>query len=1370
MSHSYIERLRKVLLLIFMLSGPLLNANAQSSEKELAATYFMVAEAMDQKRFDDAASKGAEWLKSIPEKNTLPAMRLADLAELVGIAYYRAGKLEHSVDPLRRGLSIAIRELGPDALQIGQRLTMLGNIYNLLGRHQLALPLLVDADRIFGAQKGLASKEKAQSLKNLAQSYDALGDFKSALPLMEQALSIQEKVSGAKLEDTATILTNLAFMYSDAGLYQQAVPVSQRALNLQGEIFGSQHPNYVTALGDLASLYVALAQYEKAKPLLERALNIDEATQGSNHPNTAWSLDNLAEFYRTLALYSKALPLQERALRLRESTLGPMHSDTAISLNNLALIYTALGRNTEALNLQKRELQITQEKSRTAGQKYIIKSRINLASTLSALGEYKEALDFRRETLKMSEMSYGVNHSLTAICAKDFASSLMDLAMYDEALPLLERALSIQKEKLGFNHPDTASSISDLAQLYRDIGNYKKALSLDQEALKIREEALGSDHPLTGRSLNNLALDFEIQAQYQLALPLRERSLKISKGTFGTEHVDYAIDLINLASTYDQLAFHDRALPMIQEACRVLELAAGPVHETTASCLSNLALSHKIDGAYVKVIALQEQALNISERLLGPVHPMTASRLANLAASFSDKGNFEQAIPLNVRALKIRERTYGTKHPDTAASINNLAEDYRNLGDYEKAISLQKQALRIQEEVLGPNHPTTATSLNNMSVSLSRVGRYDQSISILQRALEINMSVFGETHPSIALILGNLASTYYSLNQYSQALSTQEKALKALEEIYGKDHAQTATALMNLAVYCGSNHQFDRSMGLSWRAWKIMVATLGEAHPDVAQLLSNISFTYADLGEIELAIAISKKSVNIYQSTRQRISTIGTSELQSYTKSVGASYRSLADFLVAQGRLSEAQLVLDMLKEDEQFDFVRRSEKIDSRKTHINFTSTELKWMDRYQDIEKNLAALGAEATALKMAANFGLTPEQKARQKKLSSDLEVAQMAFESFLGEMRAGFAAKGITRVVDAIEISDQAMHESQALLKGLGNNSVLLRYYITDEKVGMLLTTPGVQLARSSSVKATELNRQIAQYRRLLRDPKSDPQPAAKALYELLVAPVAKDLDDAGAKTVMLSLDGTLRYLPFGALHDGKQYLAQRWNLPIYTSVAKAKLRDTVTPQWQAAGLGVTRALGDFAALPAVKGEMVSIVRAGKTGVLPGEVYLDEAFDAVRLKEVVQRKFQLLHVASHFRFSPGTEVNSFLLLGDGQHLTLGDIRTQDYRFDNVDLLTLSACDTGLGGGRDEKGREIEGFGVIAQQQGAKAVLATLWPVADQSTAELMGNLYRSRQERGLTKIEALRQAQLSLLSQPKYSHPFYWAPFILMGNWK
>ena len=79
------------------------------------------------------------------------------------------------------------------------------------------------------------------------------------------------------------------------------------------------------------------------------------------------------------------------------------------------------------------------------------------------------------------------------------------------------------------------------------------------------------------------------------------------------------------------------------------------------------------------------------------------------------------------------------------------------------------------------------------------------------------------------------------------------------------------------------------------------------------------------------------------------------------------------------------------------------------------------------------------------------------------------------------------------------------------------------------------------------------------------------------------------------------------------------------------------------------------------------------------------------------------------------------------------------------------------------------EIDGFGVLAQRQGAKAVLATLWTVADESTATLMADLYRRRQSDSLTKIEALRQAQTAMMLRTKYAHPEYWAPFMLLGNW-
>jgi CHAT domain-containing protein len=231
-----------------------------------------------------------------------------------------------------------------------------------------------------------------------------------------------------------------------------------------------------------------------------------------------------------------------------------------------------------------------------------------------------------------------------------------------------------------------------------------------------------------------------------------------------------------------------------------------------------------------------------------------------------------------------------------------------------------------------------------------------------------------------------------------------------------------------------------------------------------------------------------------------------------------------------------------------------------------------------------------------------------------------------------------------------------------------------------------------------------------------------------------------------------------------------------------------------------GLGITKGGKGYDALPYAGVELNGI--AGQKGVLTGKVLLDGAFTETSLRDGLDQSFPIIHIASHFQFTPGSMDDSFLLLGDGSRMTLAQIKTK-LNFKNVELLTLSACETALGDNSTEHhGAEVEGLGAIAQQAGAKAVLATLWPVADASTATLMRALYQAHKDDHLDKADGLRQAQLALLygsnaaavsagdtqrglarqqngpitpatfkadSRAPYAHPYFWAPFILMGNW-
>ena len=174
---------------------------------------------------------------------------------------------------------------------------------------------------------------------------------------------------------------------------------------------------------------------------------------------------------------------------------------------------------------------------------------------------------------------------------------------------------------------------------------------------------------------------------------------------------------------------------------------------------------------------------------------------------------------------------------------------------------------------------------------------------------------------------------------------------------------------------------------------------------------------------------------------------------------------------------------------------------------------------------------------------------------------------------------------------------------------------------------------------------------------------------------------------------------------------------------------------------------------------------------KRGFISGSVIPDEQFTKDSLLGSLKQHRPLVHIASHFRLEPGDASLSFLLLGDGMTLTLTDIKNEaeDF-FGGVELLTLSACETGVQKERESDGREIDSFAELAQRKGTKAVMASLWRVDDESTSRLMMEFYRTRQTKNLTKAEALQKAQLSLLKHSRYSHPYYWAPFILIGNWR
>ena len=210
--------------------------------------------------------------------------------------------------------------------------------------------------------------------------------------------------------------------------------------------------------------------------------------------------------------------------------------------------------------------------------------------------------------------------------------------------------------------------------------------------------------------------------------------------------------------------------------------------------------------------------------------------------------------------------------------------------------------------------------------------------------------------------------------------------------------------------------------------------------------------------------------------------------------------------------------------------------------------------------------------------------------------------------------------------------------QGTLKDLGHAAVVAQYFIQDERVTILLTTPSAVLARDVPIKREDLNRQIFAYRRTLSSPDRDPLRESQALYRLLVGPIAEDLRQAGAKTLMLSLDDTLRYLPFAALHDGKHYLVQNMAVVLVTEAVRDKLAKAPLALWTVWGMGVTQGGKDYVALPNVSDELNGIAEPPRRALPRGKVLLDQAFTrTIAARCWLDQSYPIIHIASHFQFT-------------------------------------------------------------------------------------------------------------------------------------
>ncbi|MDY7016305.1 MAG: CHAT domain-containing protein, partial [Cyanobacteriota bacterium] len=431
-----------------------------------------------------------------------------------------------------------------------------------------------------------------------------------------------------------------------------------------------------------------------------------------------------------------------------------------------------------------------------------------------------------------------------------------------------------------------------------------------------------------------------------------------------------------------------------------------------------------------------------------------------------------------------------------------------------------------------------------------------------------------------------------------------------------------------------------------------------------------------------------------------------------------------------------------------------------------------------YRTAYTNLQSLRSDLVAIDPNVQFTFKESVEPIYRELVSLLLTPPSSSPSTRGDERGVDVPqdnlKQAREVIEALQLAeldnffrDACLDVQPAQIDEIDTQAVVIYPIILRDRLETIVSLPGQPLRHHAiPVSSSQVETFVQQLRSSLYIgfSRSERLRRFEQVYDWLLRPVEEDLERSGISTLVFVLDGALRNIPMAALYDGRQYLIEKYSIAL-SSGLQLFPQGLEKQELNALTAGLTEARQGFSALPGVKEEVQDIATEVDSKVLLDREFTRQAFQ----DKVDNTSFRVVHLATHGQFSSNPE-DTFLLTWDDRL----DIQDFDRVFQKrrvgllqpIELLVLSACQTASG-----DNRAVLGLAGLALRSGAYSTLASLWSVNDESTAELMSEFYRqlARPERAIAKAEALRQAQLSLLNNPLYDHPYFWSAFVLVGNW-
>jgi CHAT domain-containing protein/tetratricopeptide (TPR) repeat protein len=790
-----------------------------------------------------------------------------------------------------------------------------------------------------------------------------------------------------------------------------------------------------------------------------------------------------------------------------------------------------------------------------------------------------------------------------------------------------------------------------------------------------------------------------------------------------------------------------------------------------AMTLSNLSLAYQQLGQWKEAAQAVSESLN----LLESNQSQNSDRLQILAQALDVQGRLQLSQGKAEPALTTWRQSaeiYTTLGDNTKSIRNqiNQAQALQALGLYreaEKVLNRAKQALQKE-----PDNSLKATGLRSLGNVLRVTGDLEAAQQLLQQSLAIARKLSDPQAIGDALLsLGNTARTQQTVSSaltfYQQAAAISTSAITRIQ------------AQLNQLSLLIENDQLKEAQAL-----------IPQIQTQIERLPVNRSTIYARINFSENLIKLSSRTnpnseqvAQLLAKTVQQASALADPRAESYALgTLGKLYEQNQQLSDAQALTYRALVIAQAINMPDvayqwQWQLGRLLRNQGQIEAAIEFydvavqslqslrydliaakSDVQFSFRERIEPVYREYVALllhspsGSEKSSQSSASNNSAVSQknlQKARE--VIESLQLAEL--DNFFRE--ACLVAK---RQID--QVIDQ---EAQA---GAAIYPIILA-----DRLEVILKLPQQQelLHYTARVSQQEVETTINQLRQDLRKPHTlqSVQASSEQLYNWLIRPIANTLATSQVKTLVFILDGSLRNIPMAVLYDGKQYLVEKYSLALAPGLQLVDPKPLKQLQLKALVAGVSeRRSSGFSELPNVPSELQQIKSE-----VPSQVLLNQQFTSQMLREQINSQpFPVVHLATHGQFSSNA-AQTFVLAWD-KPINVNELsnllRARDEtRPEAIELLVLSACQTAVG----DK-RAALGIAGVAVRAGARSTLASLWNVNDASTALLMSQFYRAiadKQMTQMTKAEALRQAQLALLKNPKYQRPMFWAPYVLVGNW-